>query len=147
MLPAQAIHSVNTIVNTRRPSEGAQHRIIAQSLAGELQGPPARCLLCGSGGMGVKAAACAEGCGFTRGYIVAIDVKRSGKQSMNSMAMTRPDTDGISRFSINATPIGMAGGNDADKLSLIPNRKWIRRALSLMWWRCRPRHAADPLRP
>ncbi|AAO71160.1 MULTISPECIES: shikimate 5-dehydrogenase [Salmonella] len=91
---------------------------IARLLANYKVSPDQVFALRGSGGM-AKAVACAlKDAGFTRGYIVAID-EASGKQLAELYGYEwRPDTDGIEAdLLINATPIGMAGGNDADKLS------------------------------
>lgn len=117
---AQAIHSVNTIVNTNGhlKAYNTDYIAIARLLANYKVSPDLVFALRGSGGM-AKAVACAlKDAGFTRGYIVAID-EASGKQLAELYGYEwRPDTEGIEAdLLINATPIGMAGGNDADKLS------------------------------
>lgn len=78
---AQAIHSVNTIVNTNGhlKAYNTDYIAIARLLANYKVSPDLVFALRGSGGM-AKAVACAlKDAGFTRGYIVAID-EASGKQ-------------------------------------------------------------------
>ncbi len=94
---AQAIHSVNTIVNTNGhlKAYNTDYIAIARLLANYKVSPDLVFALRGSGGM-AKAVACAlKDAGFTRGYIVAID-EASGKQLAELYGYEwRPDTDGI----------------------------------------------------
>ncbi len=93
---AQAIHSVNTIVNTNGhlKAYNTDYIAIARLLANYKVSPDLVFALRGSGGM-AKAVACAlKDAGFTRGYIVAID-EASGKQLAELYGYEwRPDTDG-----------------------------------------------------
>lgn len=117
---AKSINSVNTIVNTNGylKAYNTDYIAIAKLLA-QYQVPTDLVFtLRGSGGM-AKAVACAlKDAGFKKGFIVAIDEK-TGKQLAELCGYEwRPDMEGIQAdLLINATPIGMAGGPDSDKLA------------------------------
>lgn len=117
---ARAINSVNTIVNTDGylKAYNTDYIAIATLLANYRVSTDQVFALRGSGGM-AKAIACAlRDAGFTTGYIVAKNAS-SGRQLAGLYGYEwRSDSEGIAAdLLINATPIGMAGGADADKLS------------------------------
>ncbi|WP_413731043.1 shikimate 5-dehydrogenase [Sodalis sp. RH22] len=120
---AKAINSVNTIVNTDGYLKAYNTDYIAiATLLKQYQVPTSLTFaLRGSGGM-AKAVACAlKDAGFSRGYIIAID-ETSGRELANLCGYEwRADIKGLQpELLINATPIGMSGGDDADKLSFTP---------------------------
>lgn len=117
---AKAIDSVNTIVNTDGylKAYNTDYLAIAQLLAQYAVSPEHVFALRGSGGM-AKAVACAlKDAGFKQGYIVAKNEK-TGQQLASLYGYEwRPDTQGVeAEVLINATPIGMSGGADADTLA------------------------------
>jgi shikimate dehydrogenase len=120
---AKAINSVNTIVNTDGYLKAYNTDYIAiATLLAQYKVPTSLTFaLRGSGGM-AKAVACAlKDAGFNQGYIIAID-ETSGRELAGLYGYEcRPDMAGLQPgLLINATPIGMAGGNDADTLSFTP---------------------------
>ena len=122
---AKAINSVNTIVNSAGHLKGYNTDYIAiATLLKQYQiSPEMEFALRGSGGM-AKAVACAlKDAGFKRGHIVAKNeisgrnlAELYGYQWCSDMTDLKPG------LLINATPIGMAGGADADKLSFSPQQ-------------------------
>lgn len=117
---AKAIDSVNTIVNTdgHLKAYNTDYLAIAQLLAQYAVSNDQVFALRGSGGM-AKAVACAlKDAGFKRGYIVAKNEK-TGQQLAELYGYEwRADMQGVTgEVLINATPIGMSGGADADKLA------------------------------
>ncbi|OHY45146.1 shikimate 5-dehydrogenase [Enterobacter roggenkampii] len=117
---AKAINSVNTIVNTGGylKAYNTDYIAIAALLRQYQVSPDLEFVLRGSGGM-AKAVACAlKDAGFKRGYIIAIDEPSGRSLAELCRYEWRPDTEGLQpELLINATPIGMAGGEDSDKLS------------------------------
>ncbi len=114
---ARAIGSVNTIVN----EDGVLHAyntdyIAVQRLVGEGGvDPETPFVLRGSGGM-AKAMACAlRDCGFSRGTIVARN-EAAGRALAGRLGYVWSDAPGDARpaMLVNATPIGMQGGPEAD---------------------------------
>lgn len=117
---AKVIDSVNTIVNTdgHLKAYNTDYLAIAQLLAQYAVSNDQVFALRGSGGM-AKAVACAlKDAGFKRGYIVAKNEK-TGQQLAELYGYEwRADMQGVTgEVLINATPIGMSGGADADKLA------------------------------
>lgn len=117
---AKAINSVNTIVNTDGYLKAYNTDYIAiATLLKQYKVPSTLTFaLRGSGGM-AKAVACAlKDAGFTQGYIIAKNEK-TGPELANLYGFEwRTELDDIKPdLLINATPIGMAAGADADKLS------------------------------
>ena len=117
---AKSINSVNTIVNTDGYLKAYNTDYIAiAKLLTQYQVPTDYVFaLKGSGGM-AKAVACAlRDAGFKNGYIVAIEEK-TGKQLAELCGFEwRLTMDGIQAdLLINATPIGMSGGPDSEKLA------------------------------
>ncbi|AOV10025.1 MULTISPECIES: shikimate 5-dehydrogenase [Enterobacteriaceae] len=117
---AKAINSINTVVNTDGYLKAYNTDYIAiATLLKNYQVPTDSVFaLRGSGGM-AKAVSCAlKDAGFRKGYIVAIN-EDSGKKLAKLYGYDwRPNTEDIQAdLLINATPIGMAGGSDANKLA------------------------------
>lgn len=117
---AQAINSVNTIVNTNGYLKAYNTDYIAiYNLLKQYQVPTGLTFaLRGSGGM-AKAVACAlKESGFHQGYIIARN-ETSGRELAELYGFEwRADLNGLHPgLLINATPTGMAGGADADALS------------------------------
>ena len=117
---AKAIDSVNTIVNTDGylKAYNTDYIAIATLLRQYQVSPELEFALRGSGGM-AKAVACAlKDAGFKRGYIIANN-EASGRSLAELYGYQwRSNIQGLQpQLLINATPIGMAGGEDADKLS------------------------------
>lgn len=117
---AKAIDSVNTIVNTNGYLKAYNTDYIAiAKLLHEHQVPSDLVFaLRGSGGM-AKAVACAlKDAGFKKGYIIARN-EDAGKQLAGLYGFDwAPDMNGVQAdMLINVTPIGMAGGIDAETLA------------------------------
>lgn len=117
---AQAIDSVNTIVNTDGylKAYNTDYMAIAGLLAQYRVPSDTLFALRGSGGM-AKAVACAlRDAGFDRGYVIARNEEKGKRLAGLCGAEWRPDMDGVAaRMLINATPLGMAGGADAERLA------------------------------
>lgn len=117
---AKAIDSVNTIVNSNGWLKGYNTDYIAITtlLKQYRVSSGLTFALRGSGGM-AKAVACAlKDSGFNQGYIIARNETR-GRELAALYGLTwRADLDGLQpELLINATPTGMAGSVDADRLS------------------------------
>ncbi|MBP2170006.1 shikimate dehydrogenase [Erwinia toletana] len=118
---AKAINSVNTIVNTDGYLKAWNTDYIAiATLLKQYQVPTEMSFaLRGSGGM-AKAVACAlKDAGFKHGYIIAKN-ETTGRQLAELCGFEwRLSLEGVPApgLLINATPVGMSGGVDADKLS------------------------------
>lgn len=121
---AQAINSVNTIVNDDGylKAYNTDYIAIATLLAQYQVDKELVFALKGSGGM-AKAVACAlKDAGFTRGCIVARN-ETKGKQLAELCGYQWvANSDGLpAKFLINVTPIGMSGGPDENALSFTEN--------------------------
>lgn len=118
---AKAIHSINTIVNTDGHLKAYNTDYIAiATLLEQYQVAADRVfVLRGSGGM-AKAVACAlKNRGLTKGYIVSTNEK-TGRDLANlyQYEYRAANTDGLrASLLINATPVGMQGGPQADQLA------------------------------
>ena len=117
---AKAIDSVNTIVNTNGYLKAYNTDYIAiAKLLHEHQVPSNLVFaLRGSGGM-AKAVACAlKDAGFKKGYIIARN-EDAGKQLAGLYGFDwAPEMNGVQAdMLINVTPIGMAGGAEAETLA------------------------------
>lgn len=117
---AKAIDSVNTIVNTNGylKAYNTDYIAIAKLLNEHQVSSDLVFALRGSGGM-AKAVACAlKDAGFKKGYIVARN-EAAGKQLAGLYGFNwAPDMTGVQAdMLINVTPIGMAGGADAETLA------------------------------
>lgn len=117
---AKAIDSVNTIVNTNGylKAYNTDYIAIAKLLAEHQVSNQLTFALRGSGGM-AKAVACAlKDAGFKKGYIVARN-EDTGKHLAGLYGFEwAEDMTGIQAdLLINVTPIGMAGGTEAETLA------------------------------
>ena len=122
---AQAIDSINTIVNTdgHLKAYNTDYIAIAQLLAAHQVSADLRFALRGSGGM-AKAVACAlRDAGFRHGTIIARN-ERTGRQlaELYGFAWTADIRDVQAQLLLNATPIGMPGGPEADELAYAPEQ-------------------------
>ncbi|ATM95384.1 shikimate 5-dehydrogenase [Yersinia frederiksenii] len=117
---AAAINSVNTLVNTDGylKAYNTDYMAIAKLLQTYQVSPEKVFALRGSGGMAKAVAFALKNAGFTQGFIIATNEK-TGKQLAEQSGYTyQPDMQGIQAdMLINATPVGMAGGQDADKMA------------------------------
>ncbi len=114
---AEAIRSVNTIVNTagHLRAYNTDYIAVAKLLREHKVPPELPFALRGSGGM-AKAVACAlRDAGFRKGCIVARNAS-SGKALADLYGFDwRPDMQDLNAgLLVNATPIGMSGGVEAD---------------------------------
>ena len=116
---AQAIRSINTIVNTDGwlKAYNTDYIAIGELLRTHRLPPQFSFILRGSGGM-AKAVACAlREAGFTQGMIVARNEAAGKSLSAQSGFPWQPDPgDARADLLINVTPIGMAGGDPAEPL-------------------------------
>lgn len=117
---AAAINSVNTLVNTDGylKAYNTDYMAIAKLLQTYQVSSEKVFALRGSGGMAKAVAFALKNAGFTQGFIIATNEK-TGKQLAEQSGYTyQPDMQGIQAdMLINATPVGMAGGKDADKMA------------------------------
>jgi len=117
---ARVINSVNTIVNTEGYLKGYNTDYIAiETLLNQHQVPAGLTYaLKGSGGMASAVACALKHHGFTDGYIIARDDESGQALAKAHGFKHRRTMDGVTAdVLINATPLGMAGGKDADTLS------------------------------
>ena len=117
---ATAIRSVNTIVNTggHLKAYNTDYIAIAKLLAQHQVSSDLAFAVRGSGGM-AKAVTCAlKDAGFKNGYVVARN-EAQGRQLAGLYGYPwRPDMEQVqAELLVNVTPVGMAGGVDAQALS------------------------------
>ena len=122
---AKAIDSINTIVNTNGhlKAYNTDYMAIAQLLADYQVSPDLSFALRGSGGM-AKAVACAlRDAGFRNGTIVARN-EHTGRQlaELYGFHWTADISDVHAQLLLNATPIGMPGGPEAEELAYTPDQ-------------------------
>ena len=122
---AKAIDSINTIVNTKGhlKAYNTDYIAIAQLLADHQVSPDLSFALRGSGGM-AKAVACAlRDAGFRHGTIIARN-ERTGRQlaELYGFAWQAEVTGVQAQLLLNATPIGMPGGPEANELAYTPEQ-------------------------
>ena len=122
---AQAIDSINTIVNTNGhlKAYNTDYMAIAQLLADYQVSPDLSFALRGSGGM-AKAVACAlRDAGFRNGTIVARN-EHTGRQlaELYGFHWAADIRDVHAQLLLNATPIGMPGGPEAEELAYTPDQ-------------------------
>ena len=122
---AKAIDSINTIVNTNGhlKAYNTDYMAIAQLLADYQVSPDLSFALRGSGGM-AKAVACAlRDAGFRNGTIVARN-EHTGRQlaELYGFHWTADISDVHAQLLLNATPIGMPGGPEAEELAYTPEQ-------------------------
>ncbi|MGB9090543.1 MAG: shikimate 5-dehydrogenase [Pseudomonas farsensis] len=129
---AAAIESVNTLVNTHGhlKAYNTDYLAVRQLLTQRQVDPGTAFALRGSGGMAKAVASALRDAGFTEGTIVARN-EQAGRQ-LADMCGYRwlPDLGDLAPpMLINVTPIGMAGGPEADKLpfadTAIEAAEWI----------------------
>lgn len=124
---AKAIDSVNTIVNDggRLTAYNTDYTAIEQLLQRNAVPAHYSVLLKGSGGMAKATAAALRDAGFRDVTIIARN-ESSGKPLADlygfkwSPELPAADAGGTADMIINVTPVGMAGGPDADSLSFPP---------------------------
>ena len=121
---ASAIQSVNTIVNTdgHLRAYNTDYLAVTQVLASHQVPTDDDFAILGSGGMAKAVVAALRDSGFRNGHIIARDenagqamAEQYGFKSTTQIGDLRP------RLIINATPIGMTGGPNADDLSFDPD--------------------------
>ena len=120
---ASAIDSVNTIVNDDGvlTAYNTDYSAIAQLIERNGLQPSASVLLQGSGGMAKATAAAFRDAGFGDVTIVARNEERGLALAELYGFSWRPTAgDAAAEVIVNVTPIGMAGGADADRLSFSP---------------------------
>ncbi|AHM74586.1 shikimate 5-dehydrogenase [Yersinia hibernica] len=117
---AAAINSVNTLVNTDGylTAYNTDYIAIAQLLQRYQVAAEKVFALRGSGGMAKAVAFALKNAGFKQGFIIATN-KKTGRQLAEQSGYTyQPDMQGVhADMLINATPVGMAGGKDADNMA------------------------------
>lgn len=117
---AQAIASINTIVNTNGhlKAYNTDYIAIAQLLAAHQVPQASSFVLRGSGGMAKAVASALRDGGYSNGIIVARN-QSAGRALADSLGYQWQAELGDVRAQmlINVTPIGMAGGAEADRLA------------------------------
>ncbi|GAB2950705.1 shikimate 5-dehydrogenase [Hafnia psychrotolerans] len=120
---ATAIQSVNTIVNDDGVLRAYNTDYIAVAkLLNSYQVPhDAVFALRGSGGMGKAVVAALRDAGFKNGYIIARNEKNGRELAQEYGYSWKSDVGSLAvDMLINVTPIGMAGGPEADSLAFEP---------------------------
>ncbi len=121
---AAAIHSVNTIVNTdgHLRAYNTDYVAVTKVLASHQVPTDSDFVVLGSGGMAKAVVAALRDSGFRSGHVIARDehaghtlADQYGFRSSTSIGDLRPS------LIINATPIGMTGGPNADHLPFDPD--------------------------
>ncbi len=116
---AQAIASVNTVVNTNGNlrAYNTDYQAIHQ-LLGEHQVPvESTFAVMGSGGMAKAVVAALRDCGFQSGTVIARNAATGGALAARYGFAWRSELGDLRpQLLVNATPIGMAGGPDAQGL-------------------------------
>ncbi len=117
---AKAIDSVNTIVNEqgRLKAYNTDYIAIAKLIEQYRLNPKSRVLVHGSGGMAKAVVAAFRDAGFSRVQVYARNPE-TGAQLAASCGYEYIDTpeNAAADILVNVTPIGMAGGKEADALS------------------------------
>ncbi|HHB1474898.1 TPA: shikimate 5-dehydrogenase [Yersinia enterocolitica] len=117
---AAAINSVNTLVNTNGYLTAYNTDYIAiAKLLESYQVPTDKVFaLRGSGGMAKAVAFALKNAGFKQGFIIATNEKTRKKLAEQSGYTYQPDMQGVEAdVLINATPVGMSGGKEADSMA------------------------------
>ncbi|MBE4719290.1 shikimate 5-dehydrogenase [Pseudarthrobacter sp. AB1] len=117
---AKAINSVNTIVNTdgRLLAYNTDYTAIEQLLAGNAVPADYSVLVQGAGGMAKATVAALRDAGFTDVTVIARNEDAGRALAEQYGFQWRATLDGgTADLIINVTPIGMAGGPEADSLS------------------------------
>ncbi len=121
---AQAINSVNTIVNTDGylKAYNTDYLAIAKLLVDYRVAKNLVFAVKGSGGMAKAVIFALKNAGFSKGYIVAKNPQTAKPLAAASGFEWRTEIgDNEADMLINATPIGMSGGVDADSLAFTPS--------------------------
>lgn len=120
---ARVINSVNTIVNDagRLTACNTDYLAIARLIDEYRLDPAASLLIRGSGGMASAVAAAFRDKGFEAGTIVARNPDTGGRLADRLGYRYAADASGGADIVVNVTPIGMAGGAEADDLSFDPD--------------------------
>jgi len=116
---AEAIRSVNTIVNTDGRLVASNTDYLAVEGLLRTHGVPAAssAVVLGSGGMAKACVAALRDSGFAELTVVARNPERGPALARQYGADWRPEVGGLRpQLVVNATPVGMAGGPDADRL-------------------------------
>ncbi len=117
---AAAIRSVNTIVNTdgHLRAYNTDYRAVAQLLASHAVPSDLEFAVLGSGGMAKAVVAALRDSGFRSGTVIGRNAA-SGRALAAEYGFAHRTEVGAARpgLIVNATPIGMAGGAEADRLS------------------------------
>lgn len=119
---AAAIGAVNTLVNDagRLTAHNTDYVAVAKLVVEHAVDPATPVVLRGSGGMGKAVAAALRDAGFAAGTVVARN-EASGRALAERCGWSwRPALDGVApdgALLVNVTPIGMAGGAEADDLA------------------------------
>lgn len=117
---ALAINSVNTLVNTNGylKAYNTDYIAIAQLLQRYQVPEKTVFALRGSGGMAKAVAFALKNAGFKQGFIIATNEKTGQQLAEQSGYPYQPDMQDIQAdMLINATPVGMLGGKDADSMA------------------------------
>ncbi|MFJ4156977.1 shikimate 5-dehydrogenase [Pseudomonas sp. NPDC089752] len=121
---AAAIDSVNTLVNTdgRLKAYNTDYLAVRQLLKQHKVDPATAFALRGSGGMAKAVASALRDAGFTEGVIVARN-EQAGRQLADvcGYRWVAELGDLCPPMLVNVTPIGMAGGPEADELAFTEN--------------------------
>lgn len=120
---ARVINSVNTIVNDagRLTACNTDYLAIARLIDEHGLDPAASLVIRGSGGMASAVAAAFRDKGFERGTIVARNPETGGRLADRLGYRYAADAAAGADVVVNVTPIGMAGGAEADDLSFGPD--------------------------
>lgn len=111
---ARAIESVNTIVNTdgRLAAYNTDYNAVADLLKSKQIDPGMTFAIVGSGGMAKAVVAALRDHGLERGTVIARNERNGHALARAYGYLWRPEMLGDADLLINATPIGMAGGNE-----------------------------------
>ena len=120
---ARVINSVNTIVNDagRLTACNTDYLAIARLIDEHGLDPGASLLIRGSGGMASAVAAAFRDKGFEAGTVVARNPQTGARLADRLGYRYAADASGGADIVVNVTPIGMAGGAEADELSFAPD--------------------------
>lgn len=121
---AVAINSVNTLVNTEGYLKAYNTDYIAIAKLLQSHQVPADKVfaLRGSGGMAKAVAFALKNAGFKQGFIIATNEKTGKQLAEQSGYPYHPDMQGVQAdILINATPVGMAGGKEAESMAFTEN--------------------------
>ena len=121
---AAVIGSVNTIVNTAGHLKGynTDYLAVASLLASHAVPSGSRVALRGSGGMAKAVASALRDAGFGSGVIVARNEAAGRALAQGVGYGWQPDPSGVqAELLVNVTPIGMAGGPEANELAFPPD--------------------------